>query len=472
MIRQSLLGIGVGTLVLGGLVAGVTGQTVIDKRPGQRSDGPTVIEKRPIASDRGRALRRTPVVDVFESCRDAVVNISTTRVRRVQMLGMGSLWDEIFDAPRFREQRIQSVGSGFVVHEAGYIVTNAHVVAQASDVRVLFADKSSEPADVVAVDAQHDLAVLKVEARRPLPYLKLGNSDDLMIGETVIAIGNPLGLEHTVTAGIVSALNRELRFNEDVQYTGLIQTDTAINPGNSGGPLLNVLGELIGINTAIRGDAQNVGFSIPVNELWKLLPRMLDIEHRERVRFGLLVGGDNGEVVKVEAGTPVEKAGLRPGDRIVAFEGEPVRDGIDYYVHLLRKKPGDPVRLTYQRGQVQRTVTIPLESLPPPDGNDLARRMLGMTLREMDHRERRNLGVREDLGLVVDRVSPRGPAGRAGIENADIIVRVDRTPVESLADLGMILEPMQPGQRVLIEGIRVDAREAFAWQAVLRVGGP
>jgi len=216
--------------------------------------------------DTAPSRRRTPVVEVFEHARDAVVNISTTRIVRMRSR---SPLDDIFDfgRPGYRQQRVQSIGSGIVVHESGYIVTNAHVVSQASDVQVTFADETRLPADVLAVDSQHDLAVIKVAADHPLPHLKLGSSDDILIGETVVAIGNPLGLEHTVTAGIVSALNRQLDFGNDVIYTGLIQTDASINPGNSGGPLLNIDSELIGINTAIRGDAQNIGFAIPVNRL-------------------------------------------------------------------------------------------------------------------------------------------------------------------------------------------------------------
>ena len=278
----------------------------------------------PAVADPPQRSRRTPVVEVFEQCRDSVVNVSTSRVVRVQSQ---DTFDEVFGRrPRVRTQRVESVGSGAVIHELGYIVTNAHVVAQTSDVQVTLADGRTVPAIVVAVDNEHDLAVLRASVDAPLKAIRLGRSDDLLVGETVIAVGNPFGLQHTVTSGIISALNRELDFGERAQYTGLIQTDAAINRGNSGGPLLNVNGELIGINTAVRGDAQNVGFAIPVDRLWDLLPKMLDIERRARVRFGLRVTGPEAEVASIAANSPAARAGLRPGDRLVGLAGRPVRN--------------------------------------------------------------------------------------------------------------------------------------------------
>ncbi|RMF78297.1 MAG: hypothetical protein D6744_10270, partial [Planctomycetota bacterium] len=271
------------------------------------------------ADAQDRARRRTPIVEVFEANRDAVVNISTDKVQVVRTLGYESLWDEVFGRPREIpiKRHIQSVGSGFVIHEDGVIVTNAHVVARTDEIHISFADGTTAPAEPVSIDIEHDLAVLHAQVDRPLPYLRLARSDDLMVGETVVAIGNPLGLQHTVTSGIVSALHRDLQFSESVIYRDLIQTDAAINPGNSGGPLLNINGELIGINTAIRGDAQNVGFAIPVDRLWDLLPTMLNVERYERVEFGLRVEGPAARVAAVREKSPAAEAGVKPGDRVL-----------------------------------------------------------------------------------------------------------------------------------------------------------
>jgi serine protease Do len=416
-----------------------------------------------------RAARRTPVVRVFEQCRDAVVNISTTRLVRMRSLGYGGMFDDIFDfGTRARNRRVQSVGSGVVVHESGYIVTNAHVVSQASDIQVNFADESTRDATVVAVDQEHDLAVLKVDAPQPLPFQRLGRSDDIMIGETVVAVGNPLGLQHTVTTGIVSALGRDLEFSRDLVYRGLIQTDAPINPGNSGGPLLNINTELIGINTAIRGDAQNIGFAIPVDRVWELLPSLLDIERRQRVRFGLRVSGAKAEVSDVRAESPAADADLEKGDRVVAFNGEPIRDAIDYYVHLLDQDPNSVVALRVERDKKQHDVKVPLQSIPIPDGGLLAFRHLGMELEEVSDDMRRRYDLPDYASLIVVGLRRGGAAAEAGIEPTDLILRIDRVPVTSLDEVGLILEGTRPRMRVVVEGLRLDPRRPFLWSAVLR----
>ena len=420
------------------------------------------------AGPQDRPPRRSPVVDVFEKSRDAVVNLSTTRIQKVRTLHFETLLDDIFDfgAPRIRQRRVNSVGSGLIVHESGYIVTNAHVVARASDVTVTFADGRTATAEIIKADRAHDLAVLKVATRRPLPFIKLGRSDDIMVGETVIVIGNPLGLRHTVTAGIVSALDRDLRFSRDVVYRGLIQTDAAINPGNSGGPLLNVHAQLIGIATAIRGGAQNVSFAIPVARLWELLPSMLDIEQRQRVRFGLEVAGPDLKVVAVRPDSPAARAGLKPGDRVLRFNDDQLRNGIDYYIHLLEQTPGNRVRLTLQRGDETFSAVVPLQQIPPPDGHALADRLLGIKLEELSPRSQNRIKRNFSglaAGLSVDQVEQRGPAGRArpAVHAGDIVLSVDGVPVRSLADVGLVLERVEPGGRIGLRFARLAVDEPF-----------
>lgn len=432
----------------------------------------------PVLAEDGEEARRrriSPVVEVFRNCRDSVVNISTTRKVRLRSRGFFGM-DDIFDfgRRRLRNREIHSVGSGAIVHESGYIVTNAHVVSQASDVKVIFADESEYPADVVAVDSTHDLAVLKIKASEKLPYQKLGSSDDIMIGETVVAIGNPLGLQHTVTAGIVSALERELDFGNETVYSGLIQTDASINPGNSGGPLLNVNGELIGINTAIRGDAQNIGFAIPVDRLWQLLPRMLDIERRQRVRFGLQVSGPNTEVLSVRPDSPAEKAGLKVGDRIQRFNGEALRNGIDYYVHLLQIQPGDEVKLSVGRGDETFEKSLELVAVPLPDGKQLAKDLLGVNVVELSPQDRRAVQRLYDIpvGLIVADLEGVGPAGREGVREDDIVLRVEGVPVLTLKDLGLALEQVEAGERIVVEIFRLRADPAFICPVTIKTRRP
>lgn len=439
------------------------------------SDASAQTSPAPDAARRDR--RRTPVVEVFDKCHDAVVNIATTRVVRVRSPFGGFPFEDFFELPRSRRQRVSSVGSGFVVHPRGYIVTNYHVVAQTTDVQVGLADNTTLAAQVVAADPDHDLAVLKVDAPRTLPALALGRSDDLMVGETVVAIGNPLGLGQTVTAGIVSARDREIRINEEIAYRGLIQTDTPINPGNSGGPLLNVNGELIGINTAIRGDAQNIGFAIPVDHLWNLLPAMLDIERRERVRVGLQVVGPSAEVVAVRDGSPASRAGVRRGDRVIRFNAAPLHDGIDYYVRLLEQKPGANMNLTLQRGDKPVDVVVPLEVVPPPDGAKLARQMFGLKLRPIPDSVRRDLArefgpqLLATVGLAVDGVERGSPAEQAEFERGEIILRIGRTPAPTLEDLGLYLEQVSAGEPVAFDVLTLRPDAAYHWTAKLRARG-
>ena len=401
------------------------------------------------AEDPARARRRTPVVEVYEQCRDAVVNIATTQIVRTPTL------DSIFNFGPPRVGRATSIGSGFLVHESGYIVTNAHVVAQATDAQVTFVNKETLPAAIVSVDTEHDLAVLKIDAHQPLPHIKLGRSDDIMIGETVVAIGNPLGLQNSVTSGIISALDRDLQLNEEVTYRGLIQTDAPINPGNSGGPLLNINGELIGINTAIRGDAQSIGFAIPVQRLWELLPALLDIEHRERVRFGLQVAGRDSRVTAVRPDTPAARAGLKTGDRIVKFNGHALRDGIDYDVHLLAEKPDNKIRLAVLRDQKTIDVEVPLEAVPMPDGFKLARERFGLELTEIPPATRRDYGLPQHVGFMVKSVTKNSSAARIGVHANDFLLRLNRNSVTSAQDLALMLEPVETDDNVVIELLRV-----------------
>lgn len=410
--------------------------------------------------------RRTPVVDVFERCRDAVVNISATRVTETQR-GFGGIFDDIFEfSPR--QSITRNLGSGFVVHRDGYIVTNAHVIARAVEVKVLFADKSEFDAERVAVDVEHDLAVLKVSAGHPLPDLPLGRSDDLMIGETVIAIGNPLGYQHTCTAGIVSALDRELVFPQGTRYRGLIQTDASINPGNSGGPLLNVNGELIGINTAIRGDAQNICFAIPVDALRRLLPEMLDLERVRRVRLGLHLSSETADagveggrfthgvvVARVDRGSSAARGGAKADDILLAINDRPTPTFLEAFSILDQTESGRPLKLTLARRGRIIDATMQIEAIPPPDGAKLMAEKFGIRVRNMTTRELRELGLRAPIGLVVLDVDPDTDAAGVGLERGDLITSVAGRPSRTTESIGHLLEALESGTRVLVGVARI-----------------
>jgi serine protease Do len=405
---------------------------------------------------RKKMLRRTPVVEAVEQVRDSVVNISVTQVVR------RSPFPEWFDLPREfgTSQQVQSAGSGFVLHASGYIVTNAHVVEGARQPKVTFGDGQALDARVLAVDAEHDLAVLKVNADRPLRAAVLGTSSDLMIGETAIAIGNPFGFQHTVTAGVVSAADRTLKFQDArspqgiKEYKGLIQTDAAINPGNSGGPLLNILGEVIGINTAIRGDAQNIGFAIAVDQLRKFLPGIMDVERINRVTLGVhFEGVGPAKVTEVDENSPAAAAGMRVGDLIIAVDGRPIAQDIDFFVEMMEKKAGEDVTLTVMRGSRRQSFVVQLGA--QPDGNVQAWRKLGMRLRNLSAEQAGRLGLSSSGGLMIYEVHEVGSAYEAGIEPGDILLQVGRTPAKDLGAVADALDSVKPGQIVNVMIVRV-----------------
>ncbi len=405
------------------------------------------------AYSEAQRARVTPVVEVVRRHRDAVVNVAATQVMEVR--GGGFL--DLFETPHSRRMKTNSVGSGAVIHPSGYILTNAHVVAQATELKVIFADKSELPAVVVASLPDDDLAILKVRARGPLKALKLGRSNDLLVGETVVAIGDPLGLQHSVTTGVVSAVGRDFAESARAKFHDIIQTDAAINPGNSGGPLLNVMGELIGVNTAIRTDAQNVGFAIPADRVRALLPELLGVEHRGRVRLGIRWGEADGrgvQVAGVEPNSPAQRARLVPGQVVTQVAGVPATSLVDVLVTTLEQPVGRPFAVTVQEGGASREVRLMVEELARPDGARLALERLGLRLGQLEAATGERLGLRGPA--IVVREAPRGgPASRSGIERGDLVTQLGRYGVRELEALGELLEGVRAGDEVALTVIRV-----------------
>ena len=421
----------------------------------------------------GTVSRMTPVVRAYRKASGAVVNISAEKIVRARM-GLFSgdpFFNDIFPRPLVRQQ---SVGSGVVIHGDGYIVTNAHVVSRADKITIHLADKTKYAAKVLSADSHHDLAVLKVDPPKGkfLPHLPLGRSDDLMVGETVIAIGNPMGYASTLTTGVISATDRTLKFGGRVEYSGLIQTDAPINPGNSGGPLLNIRGQFIGINTAIRADAQNIGFAIAIDTVTREMAGLLDFERINRVVFGASVeqkhdkGGDALYVARVRPDAPAAKA-LRRGDRLVSLNGRRVRQMPEFVCSMMGLRAEQKVDLIIARGAKMLDVTVKLAGKPKPDGKALARRLLGLTLRTVDRRLARDLRLGADWGLVVVGIDAGGPADRLGVRLKDVLFQVGRFYVKDLDQLGMILEDVGPGEGIRIGGVRGNVR----YWATIRAAG-
>ena len=398
-----------------------------------------------LAAARGRAaetdpLRRSLVVEAVERAGPAVVNVSTEEVVEQRGAPFPFPSDPFFDEffrdfrdPRPRRFTRTSLGSGVIVAADGTILTNLHVILRASRIHVTLADEREFDATLVGADADSDLAVLRVEAGGALPHIALGSSRDVMIGETVIAIGNPFGLSHTVTSGVVSAVGRSLH-DEERTYTDLIQTDASINPGNSGGPLLNIRGQLVGINTAIYGKAQGIGFAIPVDRVARVMRELVSYGEVRRVWTGLVVqdltpelerhfGVSRGVVVAtVEGQSPAAAAGLERGDVLTQVDGREVRSEEEFERRVQDHAQGERMTVTRRRDGADAVVTVTAAPFPAERADDLAWSRLGLDVAEGKD------------GLDVRRVRGGSPAARIGVERGDRVLALDGAAVRSLAD--------------------------------------
>lgn len=410
--------------------------------------------------------RETPVVAVYRRTQKAVVNISGEQT--VQRAAPQWRWPDGLDlwGPRFQQQ-VAVLGSGFVVHEDGFIVTNAHVADGVKRLKAVFSDGREFQARVISADTSKDLAVLRLDAGGKLPFIEFGRSDDLMIGETVIAIGNPYGYANTVTSGVVSAVGRDIQVSEGFWLRGLIQTDAPINPGNSGGPLLNVNGQLIGITTAIRAEAQNIGFAIPVDTLVDNVGQMLMPERLRRVRLGLTIGRlttagpYRGLVVgSVSKGSPADEKKLAAGDLILEIDGYKPHSIVDFYIRMIDKEVGQPIRLSYvrpsDRNPRSRTVELSMLPRPVPDGHALAKNLFQMDVSELTAAVARRFNFESAYPiLIVTGVEAGGAAQRAGVKPGDLILQVrDATP-RDLPEFALQLERVAPGDTVVLNILRI-----------------
>ena len=362
-----------------------------------------------------------------------------------------------------RETRRKSVtasGTGFFIHADVYILTNNHVIDGAMRIRIRTADDRTYQARVIGRDARTDLALLKVDAKQKFTVVPLGNSDAVNIGEWVVAVGNPYGLGHTVTAGIVSAKGRSNLRPGSTRYANFIQTDASINPGNSGGPLVNIKGEVIGINTAILGKGQGIGFAIPSNMAKKLVPQLAR-GRVERSWLGLSVGEVTAEVARslrlnravgayvrfVATGSPAAKAGLRPGDVIVQFGKHVVRKSTDLPWLAASGGVGTQVQLSFVRRGKPMKSQVTLAPLPTRFGGAKAKTKtrrpplevavpgLGMRVTQLTKALRKRYGIVARSGVLILQVDRGGPASAVGLQPRDVIVQADRRRVDTVRDL-------------------------------------
>ncbi len=346
--------------------------------------------------------RVTPIVEVVESAARAVVFIQTER------------WQGVQNWFGWTQHRVTGSGSGVVILKEGFIITNYHVVKGAKTIRVSFDkqyDPEEYPAQLVSSVEEEDLALLKITRDHDFPTVPLGTSSDLMPGETVVAIGNPFGQTNTVSVGIVSGLHRNVQIpTEGLAFDDLIQTDASINFGNSGGPLMNINGELIGINSAINAQAQNIGFAIPVDRVKSVLEEQLLSPTTASAWYGFEVeSGDHLQVAKVVPGSPAAEAGLKPGDCIVALDGKPVTNQDTYRIARISLSPARQVELSVERRGSTRTLRMPAWD-----------RKSGILYERVGVRVEK-VGIGNNVFLRIVQLRPEGPAEALGLAVGDII---------------------------------------------------
>jgi serine protease Do len=403
----------------------------------------------PAEASAGRSItpgkRRDEVVDVYEKVKAAVVNIHSKRT----VAGT----DDPFRAPLVTPQQVNGMGTGIVLDPRGYILTNFHVVDDVNSLQIRLHDGSGFTARVFATDREADLALLKIDAGRPLPLLPFGTSADLMVGEPVIAIGNAYGYEHTVTDGRVSYKGRDVALNKDMGYKGLIQVSAPINPGNSGGPLMNVLGELVGVNVAIRAGAQNIGFALPVDFVIGRAADLIGGRKRTGLRHGLVVkdaavrelpespATRTVSVDRVELDSPASAAGFKPGDVLEQIDDVTVSTSIDLERALLDRPAGAKAAVRVRRsGSVENLdLVLPAGVKLPLSPADLAWKKLGLRVQSVGAEAVTKANAQLHGGLLVTEVAVGGAAATAGIQKGDILVGLHQWETLSAENVAFVL---------------------------------
>ncbi|MBI4489979.1 MAG: DegQ family serine endoprotease [Deltaproteobacteria bacterium] len=415
-------------------------------------------------------------VSLAKKLRPVVVNISTTQVSEGGVQGFASpfgeedpfsdFWKKFFGGPFPRgPQRQKSLGSGFIIDRDGSILTNNHVVENAQKIVVKLADEQEFEAKVIGKDPKTDIAVIKINTRNNLPAATLGDSDRLEVGEWVLAIGNPFGLDNSVTSGIVSAKGRHIGAGP---YDNFIQTDASINPGNSGGPLINLHGEVVGINTAIfsrTGGNIGIGFAIPINLVKELLPQLKGKGKVTRGYLGVLIqkvtpeiaeslGLDKARgalVANVSKDGPADRSGVKVGDVIVEFDGKEIKESNDLPLVVARTPVEKRVRLKVLRDKKEVALSVTVGEMKDEQvvASPAEKGALGLTVQKVTPQIAESLGLERPEGVVITAVEPGSPGDEAGLRRGDVILEIDRKPVRSLADYGKAMGETKKGKGIL-----------------------
>ena len=407
-------------------------------------------------------LRRTATVRVVEKVGPSVVNITTEFVERRRPF-RGAFGDSGFDrffedffAPQ-RPKKIRSLGSGVVIDQNAHVITNEHVIARAQTIRVTLGDGREFEAALVGADPNNDLAVLQLETDEIVPWTAPGSSRDVLVGEPVIAIGNPFGLSNSVTTGVLSAIDRSIRADRRV-FHGVLQTDAAINRGNSGGPLLNAEGDLIGINTAIYGNAEGIGFAIPIDAAKRVVDELIvrgeiapvwlglelqDLDDDLREIFELGENTTGVLISQIRDSSPARKAGLKRGELLTEFDGVSISSARQFYDLLVRATTGQTIRLKAEGKKDARVVEVVTEEITGDQIDSMGLRRLGLQL------EPRNEG-----GFAVLEVRADSGAGKIGIEPGDIVVGINGEGLTNLSVLRRVILGLRGRSAALLIVVR------------------
>lgn len=418
-------------------------------------------------------------IQVAEEVKPWVVTITSAKIYRYRYSNPFEDFFDFFgyqdrrkgqDENQEREYRQEGLGSGVIVSSDGYILTNNHVVQEADEIRVISMDKKEYNAKLIGRDEKTDVAVVKIDGGN-LPFAKLGNSDNIKVGQIVMAIGNPFSqeLQLTVTDGIISAKGRA---NIGLSaYEDFIQTTAAINPGNSGGALVNLKGELIGINTAIvsrSGGFNGIGFAIPINMARRVMDMLMDKGYVVRGYLGVVpqtideemaqaLGLDNTQgalIASVEPGTPADKAGLKEQDVVLEIDGRKINHDTDFRLRVAEYNPGDKVRLKVVRAGEIKNITVTLterpDDRPPQQLSEKETEKLGIKVTNLTTERARRYGFEDEEGVIVTEVKQGSSAYRKGVREGDLITSVNREPITSVRDYDRIMDQLQPGDFVVL----------------------
>ena len=461
IISLALLLAGIGVTREFGSLVGITAHPAFQKIE--------AAENQPSAPSNG-IISFVPLV---KKLRPVVVNISATQINEEGQVPrnpfgeddeLNEFWRRFFGNPGGRSRQ-QSLGSGFIIASDGYILTNDHVIENAEKVVVkLSTDDTEYPAKVIGRDTKIDIALIKIRAQN-LPVAALGDSDRLQVGEWVLAIGNPFGLDNTVTSGIVSAKERNIG---EGPYDSFIQTDAKINPGNSDGPLINMRGEIVGINAAIfseSGGNIGIGFAIPINMVKDILPQLQTKGKVTRGWMGVVVQRVTPDIAEsmdwekargalvseVARNGPGERAGIKIGDLIIEYDGKEIKDANDLPILIARTAPGKQVQVKVLRDKKELTISVTLGELKEETvvSSVKEKGALGLTVQTLTPEVAESLGVKRTDGVVITSVEPGSVADDAGLQEGDIIIEVNRKPIHDLPDYNKAVAEAQKGKGIL-----------------------